>query len=136
MRRTVVAVVLVLLLVVSAGCVARVNKVMESWEGAHVSDLIASWGPPQQIMNDGAGGKIYVWNQTRSFTSPGYATTTTTGQATGQATTYGSTTYGNAQGSQHSQTTYTPPQTTEYTASRMFWVNNSGVIYRWAWRGL
>jgi hypothetical protein len=29
-----------------------------------------------------------------------------------------------------------PPETTTYQASRTFWVNSEGIIYRWAWKGL
>ena len=120
---------LVLLLIITAitGC-ASIDKTMESWMGHHQSDLIASWGPPQQVMDDGQGGKIFVYAATRSFTSPGTSTTTVTGSAYG----YGNTAYGSATG----YTTYNPPQTTSYDAYRMFWIDSNGRIYRWAWRGL
>jgi hypothetical protein len=77
-----------------------------------------------QVLDDGAGGKIMTWGAVRSFTSPGSATTHTTANV-----------YGNY-GSATSVTTYNPPQTTSYTATRTFWVDRNGIIYRWAWRGL
>lgn len=121
-----------LLLVLSCtlltGCASRINETMESWVGHHQSDLIASWGPPQQIMDDGSGGRILIYTQNRTFTSPGTATTTTTGSAYGA----GNTVYGNAT----STTTYNPPRTSGYQANRMFWVNSNGRIYRWSWKGL
>jgi hypothetical protein len=110
---------LVLSIAAMAGC-AMVDKSMSSWMGHDQSDLIASWGPPQQIMDDGQGGKIFVYASTRSFTTPGSATTTVYG------TPYAATAY----------TTYRPPQTSSYNASRMFWIDQNGRVYRWAWKGL
>jgi len=114
-----------------AGC-ATINKTMESWMGANANDLIASWGPPQQTMSDGQGGQILVYSSARTWTTPGQATTTTTGYANS----YGDGYYGHAYGNARSTTTYTPPQTSGYDAQRMFWVDRNGRIYRWAWKGL
>ena len=43
------------MLVSTMGCATRMNEIMQSWEGHHYSNLIASWGPPQQILDDGSG---------------------------------------------------------------------------------
>lgn len=110
-----------------SGC-SSINKTMESWMGHHQSDLVASWGPPQQVITDGQGGSIFVYTANRAFTSPGSSTTTVVGSASG----YGNRAYGSAT----SITTYTPPQTTSWSAYRMFWINASGRIYRWSWKGL
>jgi hypothetical protein len=112
----------------TSGCAGRINAVMESWRGGHVSDLIASWGPPTQVMPDGYGGQILAYSDTRAFVMPGYGTTTVTGSAYRS----GSNVYGQATG----YTTYMPPVTTSYRAYRMFWVNEQGRVYRWSWRGL
>lgn len=123
------AIAAVLLILVSlTGCAARVNKVMMSWQGHNFNDLLASWGPPNQVFDDGAGGRVMVWAVTRSYTAPGSSTTQTTGSATAS----GNTVWGSAT----SQTTYNPGQTYQWTTYRMFWLNRDGIIYRWAWRGL
>jgi len=128
MKKFPLLLITVLAFVVTSGCAARINKVMASWERQHYSDLIARWGPPQQVFDDGAGGRILVWTAIRSYTVPGRATTETTGRATA---------YDNyIWGSATSHTTYTPAQTYGWTAYRMFWINRDGIIYRWAWRGL
>ena len=109
------------------GC-AHVNSVMQSWEGHHYSNLMARWGPPQQVFDDGMGGRILVYTTNRSWVVPGTATTRTTFNATG---------YDNyIWGSATSRTIFTPAQVQGYTAYRMFWIDRSGHIYRWAWRGL
>ena len=128
MRKPIPLLATIIALALVTGCAARINAIMQSWEGNHVSDLIASWGPPTQVVPDGSGGQILIYASTRAFTAPGYSTTTITGS------TYGSGTYAYGQATGH--TTYTPPTTTSYTAYRMFWVNEQGRIYRWAWRGL
>jgi hypothetical protein len=116
--------------VLVSGCLlaTRMNKVMDSWQGHHYSDLIMAWGPPQAAYDDGNGGRILVYTQARQWTKPGYAQTTTTGQAT----IYDNMIWGQAQ----SITQYVPPQTYGYTAWRMFRIDSRGIIYSWSWHGL
>jgi hypothetical protein len=123
MRRS-AFVVLTVFLVLTTGCVEAINKKMASWEGHGLSELLASWGPPQELFDDGNGGRILVYTFTRSYTVPGSAVTQTTGHVDGSflwAT---------------SVTTYNPARNYGWQAYRMFWVNRNGNIYRWAWRGL
>ena len=100
----------VVILVLMFGCAASIDNTMKSWMGHNQSDLIASWGPPQQVMDDGQGGKILVYTAQRNFTTPGTATTSFSGSS--------------------AQTTYNPPQTSSCAAHRMFWVSADGVMYR------
>jgi hypothetical protein len=136
MRSRIAWLLAVVLTIPMVGCAGRINKTMDSWRGAHVSQLIGSWGPPAQIMDDGLGGKVFIYATTRTWTTPGTATTQTTGSAT--ATAWGTDTYatGSATGRSTSTTTYTPAQTHGYHAYRMFYINANGVIYNWAWKGL
>ena len=97
------------------GC-ASINKEMASWVGHNESDLIAHYGPPQQTMSDGQGGKVFIYSSERSFTMPGYADT--------QFTRSGA------------YTVYSPSMTSSYNAYRMFWIGADGSVYRWAWKGL
>jgi hypothetical protein len=115
---------LLLIVIMLSGCVSQMNSTMKSWEGKHYSDLIASWGPPSQVLDDGQGGKIYCFQSTGSYTTPGSATTTGNAYSFGNTATY----YGNS--------SYNPPQTYSYQRYRMFWVNSSGYVYRWSWKGL
>ncbi len=110
------------------GCTAQMNQTMQSWVGHRYSEVVGQWGPPTRVLDDGARGKMMIWEETRSFTSPGYA----------QTRPYGvfSTSPNVLTPPPSYQTTYTPPQTSTYTASRTFWVNSEGIIYNWAWKGL
>jgi hypothetical protein len=106
------------------GCPAQISKSLASWEGHNVNELLASWGPPSQVFSDGKGGQVFVYSETRQWTQPGQATTTYS------ATTYGNYTYGQA------TTIYQPAYIQGYTAYRMFWIDSTGTIYGWSWRGL
>lgn len=105
------------------GCTS-IDDVMKSYLGAHRNDLIANWGAPQSVMSDGSGGEIWVYTEGRQWTSPGFAQTNTYGNAYA---------YGNVYA--NSYTTYSAPQTSTWTVSRTFFINSSGIIYRYAWRG-
>lgn len=127
MRRRLSA-ILILAGLGTSSCAGRINNMMRSWEGAHYSDLIMRWGPPQGVYDDGQGGRILVYTTSRSWTTPGQATTNTSLRAT----TYDNMIWGQAQ----SITRFVPPQTQGYTAWRVFRINRSGIIYNWSWRGL
>lgn len=107
-----------------AGCPGQVSKNMASWQGHNFNELIASWGPPQEVFSDGQGGYIFVYTQTREFIQPGHAYTTVNATSIGN--------YVSAYG----YTTYTPASVSGYTAYRMFWIDSTGSIYSWAWKGL
>ena len=128
MRRTILALIVLGSMLSLLGCAARINNMMRSWEGQHYSDLIARWGPPQQVFDDGSDGRILIYTQVREWTSPGKSTTYTEGRAT----IYDDYIWGSAT----SRTTYQPSQTYGCTAHRMFWISKKGYIYRWAWKGL
>ena len=128
MRRSLAIKGLILIFIVPffMGC-ASINKTMQSWMGHYQSVLIARWGPPQQVMDDGQGSKIFIYSTTRTFNSPSYSTPTVTGSAYGTRN-YG---YGNVTG----YTIYNPPPTPSYDTYRMFWIDGIGYVYRWAWKG-
>lgn len=98
---------------------------MESWKGHHVSELIRSVGPPQRIVSDAAGGKIYIW---RSEVKIPLAKEKT--ERRGTATVIGDTIF------YKEKTKTTPALNIEYDKVRMFWVNSQGIIYHWKWKGL
>ena len=97
---------------------------MDSWLGHHYNELIAGWGMPQQVFDDGKGGKILAYIETNQVVLPGSSRTYTTGDAVSlNSFIYGSAT---------SRTTYNPPQVYSHTKQYMFWINKDGYIYYWA----
>lgn len=112
-----------LLLLLSCSCASTqtdITNVMASWDGSNANDLIASWGPPNRVMDDGEGGKIFIYILDRRSNTPAEVVTRE---------------FDNWFDGKGVRTTYTPSQESGYLAFRIFWVNGENVIYRWAWRG-
>jgi len=90
--------------VLLSGCAVRQqmiedqSEMMRVWKGSHISKVIRSWGEPHEIVPDGKGGNIYIW--------------------------------------QPSIYTLSSDLDVEYKRIRMFYVNPSGIVYSWKWRGL
>jgi hypothetical protein len=68
------------------------DGIIASWRGSPISDVVQSWGLPDQEMSI-SGKKYYVWNYTKSGFIPQTSTTTgvvtNSGVFTGQTTTSG-----------------------------------------------
>jgi hypothetical protein len=119
------------------GC-ASPASVMNSWMGLQKTQLIGQWGPPQYKESDGSGGEIWIYQQTRSYNTPGYAQSNSQsyGQAYGTANydPYGYANYsGTYSGQSNTNTTYMPSQRHERTQNASFYINAKGVIYNVAW---
>ena len=85
----------------------KMNEIMKSWEGHHKSDLIQKWGPAHNISEDGKGGQVYSYYYSANNTA-------TTSEVFGVLLT----------------------RNNSYIAERHFYVNESGYIYYWRWKGL
>jgi len=111
---------------VLSGCAKPTVEIMNSWNGSHVSALIRSWGPPNRVTSDGAGGKIYIWSVDISLPL-----------TSGKARTKGTASYNPYldEYTVKSKTTYTEPLFIEGKKVRMFWVNERGIIYHWKAQG-
>ena len=97
------------------------SAIMKSWMGASVPQLIRSWGPPHEIVSDGAGGKIYIYTKAVDILlKPG------TIKRKG--------TYGGGRYTENIEVK--PAEYLKYDKVRMFWVNSQGIIYHWKWKGL
>jgi hypothetical protein len=47
------------------GCVSA-NPDLQSWVGHQVSELVASWGPAEQVVYVGDGNRMFVWSSIRT----------------------------------------------------------------------
>lgn len=110
------------------GC-GQISKTMQSWVGHSSNELISSWGPPSQVFDDRNGGKVFVYAESRSWVQPGTSTTYTTANAY-------NTGYGNVSAYGTSTTVYNPARVEGYTAYRTFFIDSSGTIYSWSWKGM
>jgi hypothetical protein len=121
-RRIAVPVVLFLFTFTTSGCVKRasdfqkastINRIMDSWVGHYQSELIARWGPPTKTVPDEKGGNIIIYESLKG-------------------------TWGNVKDKQIIGGTHYPtePRQPGYAATRIFYVNNKGIIESWNWSGL
>jgi hypothetical protein len=124
-----------------AGCATTANyeKILNTWVGSHVDDLVSSWGPPRSSFPLSDGGKVIEYSSSRNIQVGGYTTTVPqTTYTTGNASAYGSGgyAYGNYSGT---STTYvqqtTPVQNIALQCVTRFTINAQGLITRWSWQG-
>jgi hypothetical protein len=99
-------------LIFVVGCQSG-QEIANSWVGGNINDFIASNGPPAQVFENGAEGKMYVFRRGGPVTMPGYANTTYSA--------FGS------------HTTYQPGQTFYISHSVTLWVSPQGTITRAAY---
>ena len=127
--------------VLLAGCATTANydKVLQSWIGADVDSLVASWGVPVGSFPTANGGKIIEYSRQRAIQIGGYTTTTPqTTYTAGTANVYGvrSATYGAYSGT---STTYvqstTPVQNIAMQCMTRFTIDERGRIAAWARQG-
>jgi hypothetical protein len=49
----------------NTGCISQItennNAIMQSWVGQSEAKLIAEWGPPPAVRDDGQGGRVLVY---------------------------------------------------------------------------
>ncbi len=101
-----------LILTLLAGCATNEQKIagiLDEWLGAHQSELISQWGPPDRTTSDGADGKILVYRKTFVAQRPGMAT------------------------APHGVLLYTAPQDVVTGETTQFYANSAGILYRWRW---
>lgn len=60
--------------VVAAGCLTTQGRVMESWEGKTVAELVTRWGAPDAAVDLGDGRQVLTW---RSLAGDGAGTVST-----------------------------------------------------------
>jgi hypothetical protein len=91
---------------------STINRIMDSWVGHYQSELMASWGPPTKIEPDEKGGTILIYESLKG-----------TWGSEKDKRIVGGTQYP------------TKPRQPGYAATRIFYVNEKGIIESWKWIG-
>jgi len=112
-------IILLSLLTNACATTANYEKILESWVGSNVNDLVNSWGYPTSTFKAPNGNTVYSYSSSGSYTMPTNSTTTYNA--------YGNTLYGN--------TTTTGGQTLNFSCQTYFEVNDGNVITTWKWKG-
>jgi len=115
-------------------CATAANKktqqLEEDWKGKNFNDLIAAKGPPDEKLDDGQGGKIFVYStyeyEQASVSGSGGSSSGGGGGGGGGRHGEGSGAGGGSSRGGSSKTSY--------LSSEMFWINADGYIYRTAYQ--
>lgn len=86
----------------------RQTEIMAAWVGKHQSELIAEWGPPNNITTDGKGGTVLDY----SYYKDKGQRIRINRRGRGRISPRG------------------------YTAKRYFYVDSNGIIYNFKWKRL
>lgn len=133
------AIVLLLFVLSSCATTANYEKILQSWVGFNVDNLVMKWGPPANSFPLSDGGRVLEYSNQRNIQVGGYTTTVPqTTYNSGTANVYG--TGGSAYGSYSgTSTTYvqktTPVQNVALQCITRFTVNAQGTITNWTWQG-
>ena len=114
-----IVVILSALFISACTTVANYQKVLNSWVGHNVDELVGSWGYPANTFKAPNGNTVYAYNSSGSYTMP-----------TNTASTYNI--YGN---SVYGSSTTTGGQTLNYWCQTFFEVNEKNIITTWSWKG-
>ena len=106
---------------------ANYQKILDTWVGEQIDQLIAAWGYPKNEFIAPNGRKVYVYERSRIMSMPSYTTPST---STVNVDTFSNT----------ATVTTTPGMTfgggiAKYVCVTWIETNNSGTIVNWNWRG-
>lgn len=105
----------------ASGGFGTMDRVMSSWEGASVDEVIQQWGYPHEERTI-AGRTLLVWNRNTQITMPAVASTTGTVNNIGRQTHVNATTI------------YSGGGTSNWNCTRIFEVKENRLV-RWQWEG-
>jgi hypothetical protein len=124
-----------------SGCATTANykKILNTWVGSHVDNLVSSWGPPQGSFKLSHGSVVIEYINSRDTQVGGYTyTVPETTYRSGSVSTHG---IGGSSSGTYSDTstTYVQKQAPVYTVNLIcktrFTVNPQGIIAKWSWQG-
>jgi hypothetical protein len=130
-------VLLALVLSFATGCKETVTQKIASWQGHNLSQLLASWGAPQQLFVDGNRGRVLAYRFTHSYTIDlGLGIAWVNDDPVAPSTDLRLTPANLRDLWAVSATAWDSARIEHWRTYRLFWVNRHGNVYRWAWRGL
>jgi|WetSurMetagenome_2_1015567.scaffolds.fasta_scaffold1551186_1 hypothetical protein len=116
-RGLIASAIFILTAFVIVGCAttAKYEKVLNSWTGADINQLVSKWGYPDNSFQAPNGNRVYVYSRSGSYTMP-----------TNTNINY----YGN-----YAYATTTGGQTINLRCTTYFEVDGTGKIIKWSYKG-
>ena len=133
--------VLALMVLLIGACATNASKkaqqLEEDWKGKNFNDLVAAKGPPDEKLDDGQGGKIFIYSTYESEPASG----SESGDGSSHSGRFGGGFGGGFGGNRHGGgygsgggSSRKGSSKTSYLSSEMFWINPAGFIYRTAYQ--
>jgi hypothetical protein len=120
-----VALIVVVAGLTSACAAKRFDRLMRTWEGRSLTQLLTTWGPPRTVYADGTGGHVVAY-----VPAAGSRTTEPRGVATS-----GPHLANDILHPPEAQPVYAPQVSATWPIYRLFFVNAQGRIYQSQWKG-
>jgi len=133
--------VIVVIAIFLSACATTANyeKILRTWVGHNVDDLVSIWGAPESSYSLSDGGRVLQYSSQRNIQIGGYTTTEPqTTYKSGSINVYGNggSAYGDYSGTSTTYVQKTAPiQNFTRQCTTRFTVNARGVITKWAWQG-
>ena len=116
----------------------QAQQLDEDWKGKNFNDLVAAKGPPDEKLDDGQGGKIFIYSTYESEPASG----SDSGGGSSRGGRFGGGGFGGGFGGNRHGGGYGSgggssrgdSAKTSYRSSEMFWINPDGFIYRTAYQ--
>ena len=123
---------IIIFFIVSCATTAKYEKLLDTWMGGNVNDLVSQWGAPSSSYKMSNGNTILTYMRSRSGAIPIYNQPQST---THQGTIYGSggmTNYSGTSTSSYGTTTYMP---VTWSCKTEFTVDTRDIIINWRFLG-
>jgi len=98
----------------------KTQQLEEDWKGKNFNDLIAAKGPPDKELDDGRGGKIFIYSAYESESRRGSSSSPGGGGGWGR----------HGGGSGGGGSSRRGSSKTTYLSHEMFWIDANGYIYQ------
>lgn len=81
-----ISLIVIFTMILLSGCA---SKIMQSYVGKDVREVVLDYGPPSNAMDMGKGIRAFQWTKSSSYTTPTYVSSSGTGTGYGSSYTYG-----------------------------------------------
>ena len=119
-------------------CATNANKkaqqLEEDWKGKNFNDLIAAKGPPSEKMDDGQGGKIFIYAASELSPDSGNSGGSSHGGGSGGGGMGRHSGGGSSRGGGYGGGGSSRGGKISHINNEMFWINPDGFIYRTAYQ--
>lgn len=118
---------LVCLVLAACATTEAYEKILQSWVGSHVDDLVRAWGPPHgsHTFKDGSRAYLYVRSRTVALAAPQVyrpVVIPDRGAPSGARTAFVEESIGE-------------PRLHAFTCETTFEIDPDGIVRKWTWRG-